>query len=44
LNITHNDAAALLTQADVDPTRRAETLTLAEWAAVSRLVAARLEA
>jgi len=41
LNITHNDAAALLTQADVDPTRRAETLTLAEWAAVSRLVAAR---
>ena len=30
--------AAALTQAGVDPTRRAETLTLGEWAAISKAV------
>jgi 16S rRNA (adenine1518-N6/adenine1519-N6)-dimethyltransferase len=36
LNLTGEQAAALLTQADIDPMRRAETLTLAEWARLAR--------
>jgi 16S rRNA (adenine1518-N6/adenine1519-N6)-dimethyltransferase len=38
LGIDHNAAAALLEQAGIDPRRRAETLTLEEWAALSRVV------
>ena len=40
LGITHADASAILTEAGVDPTRRAETLTLEEWAAITRVVVA----
>ncbi|GAB4553143.1 MAG: 16S rRNA (adenine(1518)-N(6)/adenine(1519)-N(6)) -dimethyltransferase RsmA [Anaerolineae bacterium] len=40
LEISHPAAAALLSQAGVDPMRRAETLTLEEWAAVTRVVSA----
>jgi 16S rRNA (adenine1518-N6/adenine1519-N6)-dimethyltransferase len=40
LGISHPDAAALLDEAGIDPTRRAETLTLEEWAALTRTVAA----
>jgi 16S rRNA (adenine1518-N6/adenine1519-N6)-dimethyltransferase len=36
LGISATAAGALLTSAGIDPTRRAETLTLAEWAALAR--------
>ena len=39
LGITHAAAAEMLEQAAIDPRRRAETLTLEEWAALSRVVA-----
>lgn len=39
LGLTHQDAAALITAAGIDPMRRAETLTLEEWAALTRQVA-----
>ncbi len=42
LGITHAGSAAILETAGVDPTRRAETLTLDEWAAISRVVASQL--
>jgi 16S rRNA (adenine1518-N6/adenine1519-N6)-dimethyltransferase len=41
LKISHAVSAAILTEAGIDPTRRAETLTLEEWAALSRTYAAR---
>jgi 16S rRNA (adenine1518-N6/adenine1519-N6)-dimethyltransferase len=40
LAISHAAAADLLVRAGVDPMRRAETLTLEEWAAITRLFAA----
>lgn len=40
LNLPHQQAAELLEQAGIDPRRRAETLSLAEWAALTRVVAA----
>lgn len=40
LDITHQQAGEIITAAGVDPTRRAETLTLDEWAAVTRVAAA----
>ncbi len=40
LAISHTAAADLLTRAGVDPMRRAETLSLEEWAAIARLFAA----
>jgi 16S rRNA (adenine1518-N6/adenine1519-N6)-dimethyltransferase len=40
LSISAEKAAALLERAAIDPRRRAETLTLAEWAALSRAYAA----
>jgi 16S rRNA (adenine1518-N6/adenine1519-N6)-dimethyltransferase len=40
LNISASQAVALLEQAQVDPRRRAETLTLEEWAALTRIYAA----
>ncbi len=40
LGLSGAAAAALLEQAGVDPRRRAETLTLAEWAALARAAAA----
>jgi 16S rRNA (adenine1518-N6/adenine1519-N6)-dimethyltransferase len=42
LSLSHAEAAALLVEAGIDPVRRAETLTLEEWAAITRVVAARL--
>jgi 16S rRNA (adenine1518-N6/adenine1519-N6)-dimethyltransferase len=39
LNISHPEAAALLQEAGIDPTRRAETMALEEWAAITRVVA-----
>lgn len=36
LDLSHDDATAALTAAGIDPTRRAETLTLAEWMAVTK--------
>lgn len=41
LGLTAADAAILLEQSAIDPMRRAETLTLDEWAALSRAVASR---
>ena len=40
LGIKASNAALLLEQAGIEPRRRAETLTLAEWAALTRAVAA----
>ncbi|MCE7946015.1 MAG: 16S rRNA (adenine(1518)-N(6)/adenine(1519)-N(6))-dimethyltransferase RsmA [Chloroflexi bacterium CFX4] len=40
LDMPHAAAAALLERAGVDPMRRAETLTLEEWATITRLFAA----
>ncbi len=40
MGMTHAEAGALLEQAGVDPMRRAETLTLPEWGAISRVVGA----
>jgi 16S rRNA (adenine1518-N6/adenine1519-N6)-dimethyltransferase len=40
LGLSHAQAAAILEEAGVEPSRRAETLTLEEWAAVTRVVAA----
>lgn len=40
LAISHTAAADLLIRAGIDPMRRAETLTLEEWAAITRLFAA----
>ncbi len=40
LGLSHPEAASLLEAAAIDPTRRAETLTLEEWATVTRTVAA----
>jgi 16S rRNA (adenine1518-N6/adenine1519-N6)-dimethyltransferase len=40
LGLSHAEAGALLQEAGIDPARRAETLTLAEWAAITRVVAA----
>ncbi len=37
LGISHPQAAAILEAAGIDPTRRAETLTLQEWAAITRV-------
>jgi 16S rRNA (adenine1518-N6/adenine1519-N6)-dimethyltransferase len=42
LNLSPTDAAGLLTAADIDPRRRAETLGLAEWGLLSREAAGRL--
>lgn len=39
LHMTTDAAAALLEQAGIDPRRRAETLTLQEWAALARVYA-----
>jgi len=39
LGISHPRAGVLLESAGIDPTRRAETVTLAEWAALSWVVA-----
>ncbi len=41
LQMTHADASALIREAGIDPTRRAETLTLDEWGAITRVVALR---
>lgn len=41
LSLKADETAALLTAAGIDPRRRAETLTLAEWAALARALAAR---
>lgn len=38
LGLSHAEAAELLTRAGIDPTRRAETLTLPEWASITRQV------
>ncbi|MBN1565780.1 MAG: 16S rRNA (adenine(1518)-N(6)/adenine(1519)-N(6))-dimethyltransferase RsmA [Anaerolineae bacterium] len=38
LHVAKTQAGDLLTQAGIDPQRRAETLTLAEWAALARVV------
>jgi 16S rRNA (adenine1518-N6/adenine1519-N6)-dimethyltransferase len=40
LGLPHQQAAQLLEQAGIDPRRRAETLSLEEWAGLSRVVAA----
>jgi 16S rRNA (adenine1518-N6/adenine1519-N6)-dimethyltransferase len=40
LNLDSPQAADLLTQAGIDPRRRAETLSLEDWAALSRALAA----
>ncbi|MBX3084013.1 MAG: ribosomal RNA small subunit methyltransferase A [Anaerolineae bacterium] len=39
LEISHPEAAAIIAMASIDPTRRAETLALEEWAAIARVVA-----
>lgn len=39
LELSHPEAAAIIAMAGVDPTRRAETLTLEEWAAITRVIA-----
>lgn len=41
LGLTHGDAMALLDSAGIDPTRRAETLSLSEWAALARALSGR---
>jgi 16S rRNA (adenine1518-N6/adenine1519-N6)-dimethyltransferase len=38
LQLTHAQAAEHLTAAGIDPTRRAETLALEEWAALTRQI------
>jgi 16S rRNA (adenine1518-N6/adenine1519-N6)-dimethyltransferase len=38
LGMSHPQAGALLESAGIDPTRRAETLKLEEWAAITRVV------
>ncbi|MFN8375873.1 MAG: 16S rRNA (adenine(1518)-N(6)/adenine(1519)-N(6))-dimethyltransferase RsmA [Anaerolineae bacterium] len=38
LGMSHEEAGALLEQAGIDPRRRAETLTLEEWAALTRII------
>jgi 16S rRNA (adenine1518-N6/adenine1519-N6)-dimethyltransferase len=38
LHMTHEEAAALLEQAGIDPRRRAETMNLDEWAALTRVI------
>ncbi|MBZ0296949.1 MAG: 16S rRNA (adenine(1518)-N(6)/adenine(1519)-N(6))-dimethyltransferase RsmA [Anaerolineae bacterium] len=40
MGISHAAAAELLEQADIDPRRRAETLSLEEWATLTRVIAA----
>ncbi len=40
LGLSHADAAKILEEAGVDPSRRAETLTLEEWARITRVVTA----
>jgi len=40
LGMNHIEASAILQKAGVDPTRRAETLTLEEWASITRVFAA----
>lgn len=40
LALAHQQAADLIEQAGIDPRRRAETLTLEEWAALTRVVVA----
>jgi len=42
LGISHIEASELLDQAHIDPTRRAETLNLSEWAALTRTVLTKL--
>jgi 16S rRNA (adenine1518-N6/adenine1519-N6)-dimethyltransferase len=42
LPIDKQQAGALLEQAGIDPRRRAETLSIAEWAALARVVAVKL--
>lgn len=42
LHISHEDATTLIEAAQIDPRRRPETLTLAEWAALTRQFAQRL--
>jgi len=44
LGMNHMEASAILQKAGVDPTRRAETLTLEEWASITRVFAAQIEA
>ncbi|MCC7449971.1 MAG: 16S rRNA (adenine(1518)-N(6)/adenine(1519)-N(6))-dimethyltransferase RsmA [Anaerolineae bacterium] len=44
LGMNHMEASAILQKAGVDPTRRAETLTLEEWASITRVFAAQTEA
>jgi 16S rRNA (adenine1518-N6/adenine1519-N6)-dimethyltransferase len=44
LGLSHAQAGELLEEAGVDPTRRAETLALDEWAAITRVVAQRVSA
>jgi 16S rRNA (adenine1518-N6/adenine1519-N6)-dimethyltransferase len=38
LSLSHDEAVAVLTAADIEPSRRAETLTIAEWVALTRAV------
>ncbi|MBE7514549.1 MAG: ribosomal RNA small subunit methyltransferase A [Anaerolineales bacterium] len=44
LGISHPEAAAILTAAGIDPARRAETLTLPEWGAVTTVATQTLPA
>ncbi|MEP7287209.1 MAG: 16S rRNA (adenine(1518)-N(6)/adenine(1519)-N(6))-dimethyltransferase RsmA [Chloroflexota bacterium] len=39
LGLSHPQAGALLETANVDPTRRAETLSLDEWSAITKVIA-----
>lgn len=39
VGLSHSDAAIMLELANIDPTRRAETLSLEEWAALARAYA-----
>lgn len=41
LGLSHPEAAELIVEAGIDPSRRAETLTLEEWAAITNVVASR---
>jgi 16S rRNA (adenine1518-N6/adenine1519-N6)-dimethyltransferase len=40
LGLSHPESAAMLEKAGIDPARRAETLSIHEWAALTRIVAA----
>jgi 16S rRNA (adenine1518-N6/adenine1519-N6)-dimethyltransferase len=40
LGLTHPESVAVLEEAGIDPARRAETLSIHEWAALTRVVAA----